>query len=336
MPRFRRWHLIPAALLLLAGLHGGVWLAAGWHLRAALDDLARPDPGQPWRVEHGAVRTAGWPLAATLEIADLRLVNAGRRITVRITGARASLGLRHPGLTVIALAGPITVESEGERAADITATRAEGHVGLVAPHAATLFVRGLRVTTATGPLGTDRLDLRATPGPAATAGDIALTLDASAEGIEFGGLAPALRGPLGTRITSAALNATLSGPIDLRLPSPAHVARTWRNAGGVLTLNALDLQWSRLDVNLQATLGLSPTLQPEGSGTAGAGGIAETLDRAVGEGMLPASTARAAKAVIGLMPQTPDGKISIPLSLKGQMLSAARFPLMRVPELQWP
>ncbi|MCX7381161.1 MAG: DUF2125 domain-containing protein [Alphaproteobacteria bacterium] len=336
MPRFRRWHLAPAAILLFAGLHGAAWLAAGWHLRAALDDLARPEPRQPWRIAYGDVRPGGWPFAATLDVDDLRFENAANRTSIRIAGARVAIALRHPTLTGITITGPVVIETDGQRTAEINALRAEASLTLAAPHEITLAVRGLNTTTGAGPIALDRLDIRAIPRPAASTAETALALDASAEGIELGGLALVLRGPLGTRIAGIALNATLSGPIDLRLPGPAHIARAWRNAGGVLTIAALDVQWSRLDLNLQATIGLDAALQPDGRGTAGAGGIPETLDRAVGEGLMPAASARAVKAVIGLMPQTPDRKISLPLTLQNQTLTAARFPLIRMPELQWP
>ncbi len=335
MGRLRRWHLA-ATVLLLVGLHGAAWLAAAWHLRAALDALGQPQPGQNWRIERGAVRAAGWPLAAALEIEALRLTSADGRTVFRIPNTRTEIALSHPTLTRIALSGTITVEVDGVMAAEFTASRAEASVALIAPHEAMLAVRDMQARTAAGPSALARFDIRAVANPAARASEIALSLDASAEGIDFAGLAPVLRGPLGGRIATATLSATLSGPIDLRLPSPAQAARAWRNGGGVLTISELDLQWSRLDINLQASLGLDAALQPEGSGSVGAGGIAETLDRAVGEGLIPASSARAVKAVIGLMPKTPDGKISIPLTVKNQMLSAARFPLLRLPDLQWP
>ena len=336
MARFRRWHLAPAALLLIAAVHSLAWLVATMYLRAGLDELTRPVAGQAWRIAAGPARAGGWPAAATLDIPDFTLINAGSRTTIRASGAHVSWSPRAPIVARIAIAGPVVVDNAGAPTIEITAARAEASVALRAPYAITVTARDLRAPSPSGPVAIERFDLHATQFPAARATDIALDLDASVTGIEMSALGPALRGPFGPRIASLGLNATLSGPIDTTQPGAAAVARAWRNGGGRLTIASLNLQWSRLDVDLQATLGLDAALQPEGTGTAGAGGIPETLDRAVGEGLMPASSARAIKAVIGLMTQTPDRKITIPFSLANQTLSAARFPLLRLPDLRWP
>jgi hypothetical protein len=110
----------------------------------------------------------------------------------------------------------------------------------------------------------------------------------------------------------------------------------WRAAEGRLDLTRLALRWGKLDVVANAQLQLDAQLQPAGEGTVQAVGLPETFDALAAAGMMPAGTARAARAVAALMARPPDGEVELPVTLAERTLSVARFPVARLPEMVWP
>ena len=105
-------------------------------------------------------------------------------------------------------------------------------------------------------------------------------------------------------------------------------------------MQSLTLRWGPLAAAGTAELRLDGTLQPAGRGDARLTGYAPALDRLAAQGVITATTAAAAKAVLSLIaqpaPGTGEAEVTVPLTLAGRELSIGAIPLLRLPLLVWP
>lgn len=331
----RAWSWLAAATLLASALHAAIWFTATVRLEAAADARLRGLGEQGWKVGTGTPLHSGWPFQAVVTVPEVRVVHAASTLVLQTAAVRLTLSPRTPSRVTVALDGPVVAAIDGEAAVPITFSRAEGRFTIVGPGDAEIVLREVRGVFPEGPVALGRFDMHAIYNAAAEASQDALAVEVTAGEIELAGLLPLPATGLGTRIALAELNFTLSGPIWLGLGNQRAVAAAWRDGGGRLSIARLAAQWGRLDLDLQATIGLDARLQPEGRGTLGAGGVSELLDRMVGEGLVPPSSARAIKAVISMMPKTPDGQVSVPAVLQNGTVTVARFPMARMPLVQW-
>jgi len=119
---------------------------------------------------------------------------------------------------------------------------------------------------------------------------------------------------LGTAPAGAEVQGTFSGPLsDAALPE---ALAQWRDAGGSLELQRLQLEWGELNASLKGALALDPALRPAGTLTARIRGHEELLDAAVASGQLPADMAPAARTALGLLAVAGGGVLAVPLTLQ--------------------
>ena len=182
-------------------------------------------------------------------------------------------------------------------------------------------------------IGTLRLSLQAARGGAART---SARLSVQARGV---GLPDDGRWPLGATINRFDTDLSLASPA-LSGDAPAEQARAWRDWGGVLTIQSLELHWGPLNLQGAAELGLDAHLQPEGRGQARVGGWAETLDSLARSGTIQPGVAQTAKAVLALMAHpaqdNADGQtLELPFTLQDSTLSVGKIPLMRFGEVVW-
>lgn len=107
-----------------------------------------------------------------------------------------------------------------------------------------------------------------------------------------------------------------------------------------MELHRVVVGWGQTRIEGTATLALDEDLQPMGTGTGKISGYGAALDALAANAVLTRSAAKAAKAVLTLLANTPaDGKpeeVEVPLTLQFRTLSVQQVPLVRLPELDWP
>jgi hypothetical protein len=107
-----------------------------------------------------------------------------------------------------------------------------------------------------------------------------------------------------------------------------------------LELHRLVIDWGEARLDATATMALDEELQPMGAGTGKIVGYDAALDALAANAALTRSAAKAAKAVLSLLANTPsDGEpaqVDVPLTLQFRTLSVRQVPLVRLPELDWP
>ena len=157
----------------------------------------------------------------------------------------------------------------------------------------------------------------------------------AAEGVN----APALaRLPLGNQLQRVLLEARLVG--DFPLENVLESLGAWRDRGGTLELDKVDIRYGQLGVQASGTLALDRNLQPIGALTARIDGFPGAIDALREAGIIRPRDAAVAKLVLGALARRPAGggprALRLPLSVQDRKLSAGPVPLMEIPEIRWP
>lgn len=298
-----------------AALHGAVWAYAAGRLEteteAWLDGLRR----EGWVVAADAPRRAGWPLAAAVRYRQATISGAAAGVPVAWSAEEVSLSLHaaQPGTLLVVPGGmqrvrlgradwiPVTAESL-QLAVDATGGDAVGH--------------GIVMHLPGGPIGIAGLH-------GVVAGR---SLRLGLTGIQAPPLPPAAR---------LTVEAVLTGPLPPG-PDPAAIAAAWRDGGGAVQVNSLVLDAGDLQASASGAAGLDAALQPVLDLTAQVQGHRPALDQLVQAGVIQASAAVAAKAVLGLLSgRDPGAPAVVPVRVAGGAASVAGFPLLRVPGIDW-
>jgi hypothetical protein len=343
--RRRSWVLAALIPLLLVGGEVAYWRIAVERLNAGFRDWLAMRAADGWVTKPGSITTGGWPLAATLHIADLTLLHDGPampgKFAATANGLDLSLSLLNPATLHVILTGSAHLRAAGAQdvvfSGDEVAASIRQHQP--GPLSVTLHADRMRLQPATGAwhltagLLNAQADIADDPPslPAAT-----FTLSAEAIALPEGA---GIKWPLGPNISSLSANGRLNGP-NPAASDMTRWAEQWRDGGGSLEITHLAMGWGPLGLTSSATLALDDQLQPMGSGNGRIVNYAEALDRLAVAGVLTRSAATAAKAILSLMAGTtaPDepSTVDVPLTLQYRTLSMRQVPLVRLPELDWP
>ena len=346
--RPRIWILITALLAALPIADAILWhIAVGW-LEAGFDAWTARGRAAGWTVTPGRTVSGGWPWAATLTIAGVSVSGGGPAFPGGLAWQTPELVLRVP----LVRPRSLDIEAKGEqklRLANVPAVLTGTRLLVVAslsaeedaqdldiladqPRLAMADTSPARWSLAARELHA-HIQLAPESRPAeAPAASFALSADSVA-------LPASIRWPLGATIASIAIEGAVEGPVPPSQP-PIPWANAWRDGGGVVQFQHVQLTWGPLILSASATLALDDQLQPMGAGTSKLTGYAATLDALAGNGALSRSAAIAAKAVLSLLAGSPaDGDpadVEVPLTLQYRTLSIRQIPLWRLPELDWP
>ena len=119
---------------------------------------------------------------------------------------------------------------------------------------------------------------------------------------------------------------------------PAALAR-WRDDGGIVELNEIQLHWGPLMLSGEGTLALDKDMQPIGAVTARLRGFSETLDALVAAEAMKPVPAAAAKVLLRLMAKVPPGGgppvLEVPLTAQNGRLYVGPISLVKIPPIRW-
>jgi hypothetical protein len=332
-------------LLLLAGAD---WLACrvlDRQVHRAFDRWTQVMTDQGWSVHAGAVAEDGFPFGAVLTVRDLSvtggraMVPGGvdvqtRRVVLSLAIAKPfTLVIQPQGAVHLRLAGlpPVSVDSDS-MSASVKLWRTP--VDSIDIRAASL-VGGLERSTNHQDVRLDSVHLTLVAARGFSARTTAqLTVDAHGVQLPDDG-----RWPLGATIGQIGFDVSLASPA-LSGGNGSDQARAWRDWGGALALQRLDVRWGPLQLHMIARLGLDNKLQPAGSGVAQVSGWGDSLDALARGGTIAPGVAQTAKAVLGLMSpasSASDGAaaLSLPFTLHDSTLSVGKVPLMRFNTVTW-
>jgi hypothetical protein len=142
--------------------------------------------------------------------------------------------------------------------------------------------------------------------------------------------------PLGQQIDHVMFDGTWRGPLPAGKLADALAA--WRDDGGTIELQSIDLGWGALSLTADGTLALDKALQPLGAFSARIRGFDTILDALTASGAIKPNDAALARLGLSMMAQrgadgTPQLKIPVTVQEDAVFLGPAR--LVKLSKLTW-
>ncbi len=296
-----------------------------------------------WTVEHGAARRTGWPFFAMLQVPDVHL--AGGRTLVpggvdwRAHDVQFGFALAQPRTVRIELAGQQNLHLLGREipfTADTMMLRVFVEPG-VPPRTGVLETSMLRAGIGGGALviGEGRIgwEMR----PAATEAETSLSTTLQLGNILLPVSQPRL---LGETIARFEVEAALIGPLPSARSSFMRRVGVWREEGGTVRVQRVDVQWGVAHATASATLALDEGLQPMGAANLRVADAARVLSALAADDLLPWHYVPQVMFALEQSRQTvtqEDGLTvtEVPLTLQNRVLSMGGVTLLQLPELNW-
>ncbi len=337
---------LPALLIILAAGYAGFWYWTADRARTALQDWAEARRVEGFAVGWDRYAIGGFPWTLRLTIEKLVFGKAGAdpgfearapelvafarpwalrhwRFTAS-QGGRLAIepGQARPAVRALAarLAGSIEPDSEAASAGGKSTRLALAADGLTIDAGAHLAIEHAEAAAVLPQrAAASHLDTWA----AATVRGAGITL-------------PVAVAPLGATIDRLEAQIAIKGSIPAG--NRRQALEAWRQDGGTVEVETLDLDWSKLALSAKGTLALDETLQPEGALSASIRGYDAVIDALVGAGTLKAGDGAIAKLALGLLAKPgPDGaaQITAPLTLQNGQVYIGPARLARLPLFTW-
>lgn len=153
--------------------------------------------------------------------------------------------------------------------------------------------------------------------------------------LDAGGIfAPrASRGPLGADIERLLVEGNIPAVADSEASALSSVAQ-WRDAGGVVEIETLELRWGGLQLSGAGTLTVDDQMRPLAAFSSRIRDYGRVLEAFVGKGILTPREAAVARTVFDLMARrSTDGSLEIPITVQDGRLFAGPVALFPVPPL---
>ena len=327
---------IVTPVLLLAG-YTSYWFYAADSVRKGIDDWIAFQGENGVEVRTTRVEVSGFPLILAADARDVVMTDpqGARWQTSGLSAQAQPWRMTHIDYRID---GPQTLTVPGAQPVTITADDGSGDIRLAGngqlasgtlsladltvllPAVGDLKVATVDVAIAQNHGGTDRDGL-------AAGGDMRL-VDLPVTPL------PAL----GQRLQHAGLDVTVTGTVPPALQVP--FLTVWRDSGGRLLIDRLDLEWGPLTVQATGTVTLDAALQPQANLTANVRGFLQTVDALVAAGMVKPDQSGLIKAGLALLAGAPDADgtatLTAPLSINGGRVFLGPLQIAQLPPVVWP
>lgn len=285
-----------------------------------------------WQVATGDIAVSGFPFTVHLTLpaptAKDTEGNAwqGPPIDVAVPPwAPDSPSLSAPGRHVVTLAGAPPIEMTARSATGSLLLDRDGAkdlsimlAGVTLPGASAEAIDVTAHRLASGPVAHDTASLTAT---------------IAVQQIAFEDVGDL---PFDRTLTEAKIDARLKG--SLPAGPLARALSAWRDDGGTIEIDSIDLAWPPLTVTGDATLALDGAGQPMMAGTFTMRGLPTIVDRLAQAGRIKPSVAGIAKLTLGVLAKPgADGvpETKTPVTIEHRVLYVGPMPLAMLPEVNW-
>lgn len=337
----RRLGFILAALAISAGLYGVWWTNAAVAAKAELERWIEARRSSGFDIQHDGIETAGFPLKIDLVVANPKVSRQGRTPFTwqgpeKLIAHIVPLAPNH--LALEAAGHHLLSRGEKQMTLLLGAAKAEldaNESGLAGLH---LEVKEAALEGAFSTpinLGALSLDLRRRYDVAPD--DLQNPAASLALSLERLTLPPDAKSPLGPEVQK------LSAVLNLMGPFPENLGReplaAWSEAGGILDLERLYLEWPPLTLEGDGTLALDKNLLPIAPFGLKAKGVFETVDALSQAGLIDTANALPVKLALAVLAKEPPdpqtGLMRLPLTLQGRDLFIGPARVARLPRLPW-
>lgn len=331
----RRFFVIVAfTAVLLAGGISLYWLWAADQLARGIAQWAEEQRARGYEVVYDGPDIGGFPVRLSARFGQPRIAapDGWRWAGEALTGEAALWAPRTIRLD-LPKRQDITVPWRGQKR-DLTleAAAANGEITLGSAggmQTAVVEMAGLTLTDDSGLAATaESARIAATQRPPTMEGvdDWTLIGRGRASGVK---LPPGAGGPLGDAIAQAAVEVTLLGAIPPG--DPAVSLALWRDAGGLLEVEMLELDWGPLGFSADGTATLDQQLRPQAALTARMSGLPGTIDALADHGLVKPGAALGIKIMVMTLATKTDGDgkpvVELPITLQDGLFYLGPAPL---------
>ena len=339
MRRSTVFRLVGAALVIGIGVYSAYWWITAGKIKEQATAWQGAERAQKVDATWQALRVAGYPLSFRLEASNFSLKDGASNPPFELAAPALSASFRPWNFDNFWFSAPdgANVELGGTATplAKLEAQHGSGAVSLGNDGSANIWLSLYQPKgTALATLGARALNAWVMLPAGAPATHLETGLAVALE-VEDLGLPVAPPG-LNPKIDDIGFGATLMG--NFPSGSLRQTATQWRDSGGTIELDHLDLRWGDMEINGTGTLALDSDLQPIGGFSGGVSGFDQLLNALVAVGRVKASDARIARLALAMLAKTgPDGRPEIASSLtiqNGEMyLGPAK--LGPAPRIDW-
>lgn len=339
MRRSTVFRLVGAVLVIGFGAYSAYWWVAAGKIKEQASAWRNAESAQKIDVAWQTMRVAGYPFSFRLEASDFSLKDDASNPPVALAATTLFASLKPWNFHNFWFSAPdglsVAFGAAAAPLAKLDAQHGSGAVALGNDGGANIWLSLYQPkATAIATLGARALNAWVTLPAGAAATHLEAGLAVAME-VEDLGLPMAPPG-FNAKVDDIGFGVTLMG--EFPSGSLRQAAQQWRDSGGTVELDHLDLRWGDMQINGSGTLALDGDLQPIGGFSGGVSGFDQLLNGLVAAGRVKASDARVARLALAMLAKTgPDGRPEIAASLtiqNGQMyLGPAK--LGPAPRIDW-
>jgi len=331
--------LVGAVLVIGFGAYSAYWWVAAGKIKKAATAWQGAERAQKIDVSWQKMRVAGYPLSFRLELTDAALKDSASNPPVELTAPTLAASLKPWNFRNFWFSAPdgisVGLGSAAAPLATFSGEHGSGAVALADDGGATVWLSLYQAkATAIASLGARAVHawLMLPPGAPTTHLEAGLGFALDVEQLAL----PAAPPGFSATVDALGFGVTLMG--EFPAGPLRQAAAQWRDHGGTVELDHLDLRWGDMEINGTGTLALDSDLQPIGGFSGGVSGFDQLLNGLVAAGRVKASDARIARLALAMLAKTgPDGRPEIAASLtiqNGEMyLGPAK--LGPAPRIDW-
>jgi len=339
MRRSTVFRLLVTVLVIGIGAYSVFWWVAAGKVKEAAATWRQAAHEQKIDASWQGIRVAGYPLSFRLELSDVALKDGASNPPAELHAAKLSASIRPWNFHEAWLAAPDGLDAafglEAAPFARLSAEHASGAVALADDGGTTIWLSLYQTKASAGAAlaahAVHAWVIIPSSAPAMTQ-DAGIALAVEARELALPAAPPGFNPTIDDLGFGLTMRGTFpAGPLR-------QAAAAWRDSGGTVELDHLDLRWGDMGITGSGTLALDNDLQPVGGFSGGISGFDQLLTALVAAGRVKAGDARVARLALAMLAKTgPDGRPEIATSLtiqNGEMyLGPAK--LGPVPRINW-
>jgi uncharacterized protein DUF2125 len=321
------------------GAYSAYWWVAAGRIKLAAGDWAQAAHQKQLDVSWQSIRVGGYPFSFRLQLGDAVLTDKAANPPVELRASQISASIWPWDFHDLWLDAPngfrALAGADTAPLAKLEAAAADGAIAIAGDGGATLWLDlyqpkidatetvSARVASAWVIVPAHPPASHSDPGIAAALLLHDLTLPAAPQGFSQ------TVDELGFGVTM--MGALPAGPLK-------EAVAAWRDGGGTLELDHLDLRWGAIGLTGSGTLALDADLQPVGGFSGAISGYDQLLNALVAAGRVKASDARVARLALSMLGSVgPDGRpqISTSFAIQNGEMQLGPAKLGKAPHIDW-
>ena len=332
----RRLAFLVSIPLVIVIAYAVFWYVVADRAHGWIEAWAAPEDGKDWHGTFEAAQVSGFPFKMEIHIVDPEVVWHGDEQEATWSGPWLVANYRpwDPNRIAFSLPEQQSVyinAASWQRLMLIETASALGHIEMAGGRARLLSVEFLEMVATIeqneAPVIAERLLVEAETAPDGARHDLFVQID----NLGFHARVPP---PFSGEVPYVEASLSLKGDPPSGGPVRDRLA-LWRDAGGILDVLSVKIDWPPLDIVADGTVTIDETFRPVGAFSSEIVGYGELLNALVDLGTLSRNEASIAGTVLDVMAQrdeeTGEKRLTVPITMQNGTLFVGPVPLLPLP-----